>query len=368
IGYSAIMMNSTDGSCESNSRSARCRGFIDQLAEQRWLRGSAYLLLYFLLFMPSLAMLFMAIEGRLDFLANHTCLSDAELERFLAIVLATNNRGVSALRNASQGRSNWSFGQSLFLRHHRGHHHRYGRTAPLSHLGKGHSRAALLHLCLIFTCLLVCFLLIPAAAFAQLERDWTYLDAFYYCVISLTTVGLGDFIVGEHPDQENRLLYKIFAVVYLYVGLIFLVFALRSFADLPDLNPGRFIYSEDLDALIDSDRYDVSTGCSGGGSEGSQTAVAVEPGFSNGIWRQRRTARLRLDRAGLRPDDVASQSKSSALIAPRAAGQRAASGKFFMAACAASSCLSKAFIRAGLSVLYNSYGTFTGYGYGYGYG
>ncbi|PAA65535.1 hypothetical protein BOX15_Mlig000169g1 [Macrostomum lignano] len=317
------MMNSTDGSCESNSRSARCRGFIDQLAEQRWLRGSAYLLLYFLLFMPSLAMLFMAIEGpveeqekialrlaRLDFLANHTCLSDAELERFLAIVLATNNRGVSALRNASQGRSNWSFGQSLFFATTVVTTIGYGRTAPLSHLGKAmciavaligipltllafsltagwlrrlslrllvwlrnwfppdrQSRAALLHLCLIFTCLLVCFLLIPAAAFAQLERDWTYLDAFYYCVISLTTVGLGDFIVGEHPDQENRLLYKIFAVVYLYVGLIFLVFALRSFADLPDLNPGRFIYSEDLDALIDSDRYDVSTGCSGGGSE-----------------------------------------------------------------------------------------------------
>ena len=36
------------------------------------------------------------------------------------------------------------------------------------------------------------FLLIPAYLFTIIE-GWTYLDSFYFTVISLTTVGFGDF-------------------------------------------------------------------------------------------------------------------------------------------------------------------------------
>lgn len=67
----------------------------------------------------------------------------------------------------------------------------------------------LVHLAIITSVLVTLFLLIPAAAFAYLEPDWDYLDSLYYCFISLTTVGLGDYIPGDYPNQPYRPLYKV---------------------------------------------------------------------------------------------------------------------------------------------------------------
>lgn len=65
------------------------------------------------------------------------------------------------------------------------------------------------HLLVIATVLIVFFFLVPAGVFNVLEPDWNYLDSIYYCFISLTTIGLGDYIPGDSPNQPLRPLYKI---------------------------------------------------------------------------------------------------------------------------------------------------------------
>ncbi len=65
------------------------------------------------------------------------------------------------------------------------------------------------HLGLVFVFVLTFFFLIPAAIFSSIEKEWDYLDALYYCFISLSTIGLGDYIPGDNDKQEYRVFYKI---------------------------------------------------------------------------------------------------------------------------------------------------------------
>ena len=81
-------------------------------------------------------------------------------------------------------------------------------NARFSHLYKSFN-IRLIHLSIILSFLVVFIFLIPAGIFMLIEENWNYLDAFYYCFISMTTIGLGDYIPGDRPDQPYRALYKI---------------------------------------------------------------------------------------------------------------------------------------------------------------
>lgn len=89
----------------------------------------------------------------------------------------------------------------------------------------------LLHLVIMGFGLLIFFILIPAAIFAVLEPSWNYLDGIYYCFISLTTIGLGDYIPGDSADQPNRALYKV-ATTCKFVLATTCMFVLVAFKDL----------------------------------------------------------------------------------------------------------------------------------------
>uniref|UniRef100_K7F2K2 Potassium channel domain-containing protein n=1 Tax=Pelodiscus sinensis TaxID=13735 RepID=K7F2K2_PELSI len=73
----------------------------------------------------------------------------------------------------------------------------------------GQAAQVQVHFLLLLLAVLVAFFLLPAAVFNALEETWSYLDAFYFCFISLCTIGLGDYVPGEQPGQKLRALYKV---------------------------------------------------------------------------------------------------------------------------------------------------------------
>ncbi|XP_030623257.1 potassium channel subfamily K member 15 [Chanos chanos] len=62
-------------------------------------------------------------------------------------------------------------------------------------------------------------LCIGAAAFSHFE-GWTFFHAYYYCFITLTTIGFGDFVaLQKTEDLQKKTHYVAFSFVYILVGL-----------------------------------------------------------------------------------------------------------------------------------------------------
>ncbi|KAG7277475.1 hypothetical protein CRUP_010623 [Coryphaenoides rupestris] len=188
------------------------------------------------------------------FLQENQCLSDARLERFLEKALEASNYGVSVLNNASAN-WNWDFTSALF----------FASTAfciiysvmgipftllfltavvqrimvfstrrPVMYIhtqwGLSKSSVAIVHAAVLATTAISCFFLIPAAIFSALEDDWNFLESFYFCFISLSTIGLGDYVPGEGSNQRFRQLYKVGITVYLLLGLVVMLVVLETFS------------------------------------------------------------------------------------------------------------------------------------------
>lgn len=214
--------------------------------------------------------------------------TDGDLEELISEIIRASNRGVSAVKNAT-GESNWSFGQSLFFASTVVTTIGYGHVTPLSRSGKvfcmlyamvgipltlvllsalverllvptigllqwlnsrlGHLyqpfNIRIMHLMIIVLGLVCFFLLLPAAVFAAIEPEWDYLDSIYYCFISLTTVGLGDYIPGDSSNQPYRPLYKIATTCYLFFGITIMMLTLAVFYDIPQLNLGLLFTVKD---------------------------------------------------------------------------------------------------------------------------
>ncbi|CAG01236.1 unnamed protein product [Tetraodon nigroviridis] len=82
-------------------------------------------------------------------------------------------------------------------------------------------------------------LCVGAAAFSHCE-GWSFLHAFYYCFITLTTIGFGDYVALQRDNAlQNDPRYVLFCFVYILMGLTTLCSCLwyRNKEKLPDSMP-----------------------------------------------------------------------------------------------------------------------------------
>ena len=89
--------------------------------------------------------------------------------------------------------------------------------------------------------LIVTFILLLPALFFSLTEDWGYFNSLYFCFITLTTVGLGDYTPGDGEKwlgSKYRNVYKVLCVLYFLIGLSFMVLILEMCARVPEDHPG----------------------------------------------------------------------------------------------------------------------------------
>ncbi|WAR18284.1 KCNK2-like protein [Mya arenaria] len=195
-----------------------------------------------------------------EFIDNNTCVSPSELSAFVNKMIRTHRTGDGGLGRAYTGNSSWDYGPSIFFSITVVTSIGYGDVSPSTEIGqlffifyvlfgvpltavflKGvgeklaqpyirlqhkhwfprHRKAERIIKMLIFT--IVCFVLfvaMPAAVFITTE-DWTFLQALYYTISTLTTVGFGDLVPGETKEkyEPTRSVYKTAVGVWILIGL-----------------------------------------------------------------------------------------------------------------------------------------------------
>ncbi|CAF4895565.1 unnamed protein product [Rotaria sp. Silwood1] len=206
-------------------------------------------------------------KTRKDFLEKYPCVKDDDFESFIVTLLDANKHGVDARTNFTT----------------------YGHVSPLSDTGRiiciiyaiigvpmtllllttivrkllillnntylwfcrkfssnqrSESKIRFIHLSIILIFSLIFLFIIPSIIFVCVEENWTFIDAFYFCFISLTTIGLGDFVAGDSPTQRNRLFYKICLTIYLLVGVTIMMLILAMVSQIPELRLIQYFLSE----------------------------------------------------------------------------------------------------------------------------
>uniref|UniRef100_A0A3Q1BE89 Potassium channel domain-containing protein n=1 Tax=Amphiprion ocellaris TaxID=80972 RepID=A0A3Q1BE89_AMPOC len=107
-------------------------------------------------------------------------------------------------------------------------------------------------LSILIGCLI--FLAVPTVVFHQVE-DWTFLESLYFVVITLTTVGFGDYVPGGRIFKPLVLLWIVFGLAYFasiltMIGNWLRVLSKRTRAEMEELRAHATDWTQNMDFRI----------------------------------------------------------------------------------------------------------------------
>ncbi|XP_054470320.1 potassium channel subfamily K member 17 [Anoplopoma fimbria] len=77
----------------------------------------------------------------------------------------------------------------------------------------------------------VLFFVMPMIVF-QLHEGWTFSQAIYYCFITLSTIGFGDFVADSNPDKTYPDWYSVLMASWIFFGLAWLALLINHSIDI----------------------------------------------------------------------------------------------------------------------------------------
>ncbi|KFV70642.1 Potassium channel subfamily K member 10, partial [Dryobates pubescens] len=210
-----------------------------------------------------------------DFLREHVCVTQLELETLIQHAIDADNAGVSPIGNSSNNSSHWDLGSAFFFAGTVITTIGYGNMAPSTVGGKvfcilyaifgiplfgfllagigdqlgtifgksiarvekvfrkkqvSQTKIRVISTILFILAGCIVFVTIPAVIFKHIE-GWTALESIYFVVVTLTTVGFGDFVAGGNADIHYREWYKPLVWFWILVGLAYFTAVLSMIGD-----------------------------------------------------------------------------------------------------------------------------------------
>uniref|UniRef100_A0A8D0HMC4 Potassium two pore domain channel subfamily K member 10 n=1 Tax=Sphenodon punctatus TaxID=8508 RepID=A0A8D0HMC4_SPHPU len=210
-----------------------------------------------------------------EFLREHICVESEDLEALIQHAIDADNAGVSPLGNSSNNSSHWDLGSAFFFAGTFITTIGYGNIAPSTEGGKifcilyaifgiplfgfllagigdqlgtifgksiarvekvfrkkqvSQTKIRVISTILFILAGCIVFVTIPAVIFKHIE-GWTALESIYFVVVTLTTVGFGDFVAGGNSKIQYRKWYKPLVWFWILVGLAYFAAVLSMIGD-----------------------------------------------------------------------------------------------------------------------------------------
>uniref|UniRef100_A0A8C6S9Y7 Potassium channel, subfamily K, member 10b n=1 Tax=Neogobius melanostomus TaxID=47308 RepID=A0A8C6S9Y7_9GOBI len=209
------------------------------------------------------------------FLEEHPCVSREELDALIMHAIEAMNAGVSPIGNTSHSSSYWDLDGGFFFAGTIITTIGFGNIAPSTEWGKIFCILYAIFGIPLFGCLLagigdqlgtifvksilrvekifkhrqisqtkirvtstilfilagcLVFVTVPAVIFKHIE-GWSTLESIYFVVITLTTVGIGDYVAGGNQGIEYRDWYRPLVWFWIMVGLAYFAAVLSMIGD-----------------------------------------------------------------------------------------------------------------------------------------